>query len=196
MDPRLRLRAVLLPLLLAALAGCEPVVEPAPDRGPEVAHQVLGSAATVADDEGNEYTLVEGNVPPLVTTREVSRLIGASGGTLNLAGHTLTVPEGAVSVPTVFVLTIPPSGRVEVELQALVSTLSGLVDVGEEGFDRPVTLSLTYAWASNVTDPSTLKILHLREDGSAEPLPTTVDPTGKTVTARLHHFSRYCMAIS
>ena len=98
-------------------------------------------------------------------------------------------------LPTVFLLVVLPSGRVEVELQALVSNLFGVLSIGEQGFARPVSLSLSYAWASGVDDPQALKILHLRDEGGAEPLSTRVDPVGRTVTAELEHFSRYCMAI-
>lgn len=193
--------AQILPLFLTVLAGCESVVEPTPDRSfaPEVARQILETddadhRTTVSDDEGNEYTLIEALIPPIIPELHVSRIIDASGGTLSLAGHKLTVPANAVKVPTVFLMVVLPNGRVEVELQALVSTLFGVVSVGEEGFAEPVTLSLTYAWAANVESPDRLKILHLREDGTADPLPSTVNPTTRTVTAKLGHFSRYCMA--
>lgn len=197
MTRRWRPRATLLAVFLAALAGCEPVVEPTsePPFAPEVARQLLESDGTVLDEQGNDYTLVEGQLPTDVPTLSVSRLVDASGGSLRLAGHALTVPAGAVEAPTVFVLEVLPTGRVEVELRALVSSPFGTEDVGERGFDRPVSLTLSYAWARGVEDPGDLQILHLRDDGIAEPLATRVDPVGRTVTADLEHFSRYCMAI-
>lgn len=202
MSRRRRLGAVLLPLLAAVLSGCEPVMDPAPasELAPEAARRVLadGSLAaggTVLDEAGNEYTLVEGSLPSLLSSLHVSRLLDGSGGTLALAGHSLHVPAGAVRVPTLFVLVVLPDGKVEVELQALVSGLLGTVDVGAEGFARPVSLSLSFAGAKDVADPAELTILHLREDGLAEPLESRVDPATRTVTASLEHFSRYCMAI-
>ena len=149
------------------------------------------------DAQGNEYTLVEADTPSLdglLSSLYVSRLIGVSGGSLQLAGHSLSVSAGAVSTPTVFLMVVLPDGRVEVELLALASSLFGVVDVGEQGFAAPVTLSLSYAAATNVDDASRLTILHLREDGTAEAIPGTVDAASQTVTARLEHFSKYCMA--
>lgn len=190
---------LLLPLLAALLGGCEPTAQGARElpTAPEAPLQALeGEPRTATDEEGNEYTLVEGTLPLTLDRLHESEVIGVEGGSIQLAGHTLTVPAGAVDEPTLFVLGVLPSGYVEVELHAfLADPLQGLVDVGEQGFKRPVTLSLTYSWASGVDDPEKLLILHLREDGVAEPVPSTVDTESRTVVAQLEHFSRYCMAM-
>jgi hypothetical protein len=193
--------AVLLPLLAALLGGCEPVAESGRQlpTAPEASLQALDDERepwTVTDEEGNRYTLVQGTLPLSVKRPHESKVIGLEGGSIELAGHTLTVPEGAVVEPTLFVLGVLPNGYVQVELFALVANpLRGLINVGEQGFRRPVTLSLTYSWASGVDNPEDLLILHLREDRVAEPVPSTVDTGTRTVTAQLEHFSRYCMAM-
>lgn len=146
-------------------------------------------------DDGGDYTFIQENplfpLPPLT----VSQLIGVSGGTLNVMGHSLVVPAGAVSRPTLFTMTLPRLGYVEVELHATVTDLLGrLIDVGASGFDRPVTLSMTYARATNVDDPRDLVILHKLGNNKYEVIPSVLNQSTKRLTAQLEHFSGYCMA--
>src|SRR5690606_36534124 len=124
-------------------------------------------------------------------------LLGSDGGVLSLLNHVLTVPAGAVSEPTLFSMTVLQDGYVEVELTAtpksLLKRLLFWRKVEEVNFRVPVELSLSYANATNVTDPSRLKIMRVNPNGRHEILPSTVDLESKTVTADLDHFSRYCM---
>src|SRR5690606_21121475 len=104
----------------------------------------------------------------------------------------LTVPLGAVSQPTLFVLTVLPTGNVEVYLLGTRSTLLGLLNIGSLGFSEPVPVTLTYSRSTNVTDPSKLFVLRAKGlFGQPQPLPSTVDTVTQTVTADLDHFSRY-----
>lgn len=116
-------------------------------------------------------------------------VIGLDGGILTLQQHALVVPAGAVLVPTGFKMELIPNDHVMVDLGAYVLGQ----DVGEKGFEKPVTLTLSYANA-NVKDPSKLYILRYNENGQHEKLPSVVDPVKKTVSAQLDHFSKYCMA--
>jgi hypothetical protein len=131
----------------------------------------------------------------VVTT--LAKLLGSDGGVLALLNHVLTVPAGAVDEPTLFSMTVLQSGYVEVELTAtpksLLSRLFFWRKVEEVNFNVPVDLSLSYAKATNVTDPSRLKIMRVKPDGRHEILPSVVDTENKTVTAELDHFSRYCL---
>lgn len=142
------------------------------------------------------YTLVQDRLPLTLSVADLttSRLIGLAGGTVSLLGHSIFVPEGAVTTLTTFTITVLPTGYVEVSLLALVPDLFGsLTSVGEKGFNKPVRLSLTYARSPDKLDPSRLLILYV--DGTkVEELPSTVDKSGKTVSAELKHFSKYCMA--
>lgn len=141
---------------------------------------------------GTTYTRIEERAPG--TELSLSQIIGLQGGSVSLAGHTITVPFGAVTEPTLFTLELANNGYVEVELSAVVTDLLGrVIDVGSSGFEKPVTLSLTYARATNVTDPSRLKIVRLKSNGRHEVLPSTVQTGPLTVTATLDHFSRYAM---
>lgn len=185
----LRTPAALLTLCALLLTSCEPARVTAPRSAAPAP-----AGAEARSSEAGSYTLVEGTLPLGVDLR-VSEVIGLEGGTLRLAGHTLAVPAGAVSAPTLFSMAQLPGGLVEVEMLALRSTLAGtLLDVGEQGFAVPVTLTLTYAWADDVPDPARLLIVWRKPDGTLEPLPSRVDPETRTVTAELEHFSRYCLA--
>jgi hypothetical protein len=69
--------------------------------------------------------------------------------------------------------------------------------VGEQGFDRPVRLDLSYERATNVRRESRLVILRLNPAGMGEvheALPTTVATSRDRATVWLEHFSGYIMA--
>lgn len=51
-----------------------------------------------------------------------------------------------------------------------------------------VTFSLPSSWSAEG-----LKLYYIAEDGTTEAIPVTVDPTAKTVTATLTHFSTYAL---
>ncbi len=141
-----------------------------------------------------EYTLVKERLA-LPLDLDLSKIIGINGGSLSLLGHTITVPAGAVDRPVLFTLIVARPGYVEVELDATISGLFGrIIDVGGNGFDEPVDLTLSYSRATNVDDPSRLVILRRLPGGAIEEMPSTVDTQRKTVTAQLDHFSRYCLA--
>lgn len=63
------------------------------------------------------------------------------GGSLTLGGTTVSIPSGAVSVPQLFVLTIPASKYMEIEVHAdgLTSFL----------FNQPATISIDYSRCSD-----------------------------------------------
>lgn len=122
-----------------------------------------------------------------------AKLIGPAGGSISLNGHSIVVPSGAVSLPTLFTMVALTEGHIAVDLSAVAWLLGRLIDVGERGFSKQVTLTLSYANATGITDPSKLRIVHVNGSQS-EVLPTTVDTVNKTATAKLDHFSRYCLA--
>lgn len=158
---------------------------------------------TAEDADGNieSYTLVEEDgLLSSLTTLHVSELIGIDGGELTLLGHTLTVPAGAVDEPALFTLTVLADGYVHVDLMAVRLSLLGLIDIGAQGFDEPVEVTMTYERATNVPrrKQNDLVILRLNPDGFDavhEVMPAQVDKKSKTVTTWLDHFSGYCMAM-
>lgn len=124
---------------------------------------------------------------------DASAWIGSAGGTVSTAAYTLVVPLGAVSVNTKFVIEPVNDGTYAVQLRAYKQGLLGLVDVGEKGFKKPVTLKMSYANASGVTNEKKLIIVYLC-DGDAEVQATSIDTRKETVSAQLNHFSKYAMA--
>ena len=143
-----------------------------------------------------DYTPVRDLLPLSVSLSDLttSKLIGISGGTVTLLGHSINVPSGAVVTPSIFTIVVLSTGYVEVSLLELVpNLLGGLKSIGEYGFLKPVTLSLTYSRSPDPIDPSRLVILY-NNGTSVQPLATTVNTTTKTASAQLKHFSKYCLA--
>lgn len=184
--------AGMLLVLAAACDGSEPTTAPsAPPR-----------FSTLADVNGQAYVIAEGKYADRVVSE--SAIIDNEGGKIGVAGHQLTIPAGAVDRPTRFTITMSqersPSGNqlVKVDNTAYQQDAAGswTVNVGKEGFLKPLALRMTYNWATNVADPSALLILWDREDGTAEPYSTSVDTATKTITAQLTHFSIYAVGSS
>jgi hypothetical protein len=194
---RTSLRTLLVTTVLASslFAGCnlaDSESRPSPTEPQELLGGLLGG------NKVQDYTLVKA---PLISLSEVSisGLIGVQGGQITLLGHTLTVPAGAVDQPTLFALTVLPTGYIEVDLEAsLRSLLGGLLDVGGDGFLKPVPVTLSYAAGTNVSDPRRLVILRVNSllgYSKYEVMPSRVNLTGKTVSTELDHFSRYVIAM-
>lgn len=187
----LRRAAIAPALLLLALAGCEGAGSPVATLSP-------GSAASLLGATESGYTLVNDPLLPGVTSAfSTSALLGYSGGTLELLDHSLTVPRGALAKDALFTLTVLPTGYVEVDLLATVTTLTGVEDVGSKGFLKPVTVRLSYERATNVKDPSKLKVLRIKSllgYTNYEVLqPLRIDAKKKVVVVELDHFSRYTL---
>ena len=124
---------------------------------------------------------------------EKSAWIGSDGGSISTAAYTLTVPRGAVSTRTKFVVAPTNTGAYVINLEAYEQGLLGLVNVGKRGFKKPVLLTISYAKANGVTNTSKLGIVYLATPDQVEIQPTTIDTRDKDVTAQLSHFSKYAM---
>ena len=160
-----------------------------------------GSTTVTAVDQYGQVRKFELLREPLLSLNPgdltLSKLIGIHGGTISLLGHSIVVPAGAVDLPTLFTLSVLSTGYVQVDISALAPGMSGLVDVGEEGFNRPVRLVMTYERATNVKREDRLVILRLNPAGMDEvheALPTTVSASADKASAWLEHFSGYIMA--
>ena len=181
------LRSLYVLATAVSLASCERATELSAPSTPSA--DLLGGLLT---QPSYSFKLITESVIPPIDTR-ASALIGIGGGTVTLMGHTLSVPSGAVSVPTLFTVIALPNSYVDVELTATVTGLLGqIVDVGIFGFKKPVTLTMTYSRATNVTYPSRLFIAYAGANG-LERQASTVDTSKKTVSAKLYHFSKYMM---
>ena len=186
---------------LVTAAGCDNAEEMTAPRSAVTTIQ----RASVPADDGKIYTLVEGQLPAIVPS--VSRWIGKSGGTIYLFGpwkdgrptmHAVMVPEGAVSRPTLFTISVASTEFVKVDLRAQVLLKNGtLKDVGNLGFRKPVFLFLSYAWATNVDDPERLVILHDPENGNPHRRVggEVLFSFEEYIVAALGHFSKYAVAM-
>lgn len=119
--------------------------------------------------------------------------ITSEGGTVKTAAYTLTVPRGAVSTKTKFVVKPTNTGAYMLELDAYQQGLLGLVNVGAKGFKKPVLLTISYAKATGVTDAKSIVIVYVTTSVDGVIQSTTVDTRNKTVTSPLSHFSKYAM---
>lgn len=202
-------------LLALTVASCDHAADPiqpstALEQGGEpqellgILDPILNPDRTVqaVDQNGRiaTYTLVREPILNLdLGNLRVSALIGVDGGELSLLGHRIVVPRGAVDVPALFTMIVLPTGYVHVDVSALAGELlGGLLDIGGEGFSRPVRLDLSYERAVNVGNPRGLVILRLNPQGLGavhEALPSSVDRRRERVTVWLDHFSGYCMAM-
>ncbi|HEX6259790.1 MAG TPA: hypothetical protein VFZ51_03985, partial [Woeseiaceae bacterium] len=172
-------------LVLLAITSCS-------DQSPV---EPVADVVSLQAAYNSDFTWIEERSPFDLGGLSISGIIGLTGGVLRLGGHTLVVPPGAVTVPTLFTISLPLDPYVNVDLTATVQTLlGGLLNVGGRGFEKPVALGLTYKRATNVTDPSKLFIAYVPRYGAAEKLPSVVDQANKVVWAALPHFSKYCMA--
>lgn len=126
-----------------------------------------------------------------LTVGTVSATIGEYGGELKLGSkYKLTVPAGAVSAPTVFSMSKLDGDHARFSLTATRGLIPN--NVGEAGFAKPLTLSVSYAGVENLpSDLSALKVFWLKTDGSSEAQPSVVDVTGQRVDGELTHFSDY-----
>jgi hypothetical protein len=124
-------------------------------------------------------------------------LISSDGGSVTSGAHSISVPNGAVNKSTTFSITALDEGYVEVYLTAIENAGSAdEVNVGAQGFanGKTVTLTLSYAEAADVTDPTKLVIVRYLADGELQTLPVTHDAANQTISAQLGHFSKYAMA--
>src|SRR5205807_2266442 len=110
--------------------------------------------------------------------------IGPAGGVIHVGPHTLVIPAGALDVP-VTITAVAPSDTVN----AVRFEPQGLV------FDRPASLTMSYANCSAVDQVFPRRIAYTTDDLQILNLLLSVnDFASKTVTAPLRHSSDYAIA--
>jgi hypothetical protein len=160
----------------------------------------------VPGSDGKAYTLVSGELK--TTTRQASAWIDREGGMVFITGDSVNgkpqmwgvyVPKNAVRRPTLFCVRMVGNFHAQVMLTAHEQDRKGnWINVGKDGFREPVYLLMTYAYATNVVDPSTLTILYDPENGGAfQPTKSFryLLENNEFVIAELSHFSKYAMAM-
>ena len=126
------------------------------------------------------------NYLPRVGTLVADPLLG---GTLTLSGTKVTIPAGAVSSVTTFLVTIPASQYMEVDVaaQGLTSFL----------FNTPVTISIDYSRCNSPkADNRVLEAWHINTVTNAllEDMNGTDDKVARKVTFTTGHLSGYALA--
>lgn len=113
--------------------------------------------------------------------------VGPLGGLLSVAGHSISIPAGAVLAPTLFTIEVPQSDIAEVEIHA--------VGVEHFLFEVPVTVTMSYA-GCNASENSQLSVWYIdratRE--RLEYMGGSVDRSARTVTFTTGHLSGYAIA--
>ena len=126
---------------------------------------------------------------PPAAADSVSGIIGALGGTLQLGGTSVVIPQNAVLTPTAFTLTVPASRMVKISVKA--------AGTDHYVFLQPVLVTIDYgrcASGLSVLDP--LTAWHIDEDTNA-PLENMLGVDLRllhTVTFYTGHLSGYAVA--
>src|ERR1041384_2410760 len=122
-----RARYVVVASVFAILAACESgVVAPTSvAHGPLPAHSDAVAAPTLL------------LACPTTESQRITGVVGLLGGVLSLGGTSIDIPAGAVSLPTLFEIVVPPSPYMEVEIHA-VGLTSFL-------FHKPASITLDYS---------------------------------------------------
>lgn len=178
-------------LITPLLASCDTIADPS--SAPPSVERQAGLLGGLIDTTVNLLGAVVGilvggedaNAP------EVTKWIGKDGGTLETGAYTLIVPKGAVSNSTLFGIAPANDGRYATELSATRD--GGRIDVGANGFNKPVTLIFSYEGADNLKDPLKLMVVYVAVDGNLVPQPTIIDTNKKIVSSKLDHFSKYAL---
>jgi hypothetical protein len=157
----------------------------------------LSENALVGPGEKSDVLIIETDENGFTRAREtdpavgvVTAVIDQYGGSLNIGNHVLTVPAGAVDAPTTFTMTKLVD---EIEV-GLTATRVLTNDIGRQGFNVPLRLSLSYANAAEVpADVNALKVAWVKANGELEVQNSYVDASGDAVIGELNHFTAYAL---
>lgn len=173
----------LLVVAVFALAAC---------NEPEVTG--IGPADSIAESAGDGTAGTPARTPRLVRcpTRlgaTTTSIVGPLGGVLELRGSSITLPLGAVTVPTLMRLTVPPSRFMQVDITAN--------DLPTFLFETPVTVTIDYSrcrWSGSRR--GTLTVWHIDPDTKAllENMGGTDDRARRRITFTTGHLSSYAIA--
>jgi hypothetical protein len=124
---------------------------------------------------------------PVKHSRSRTDVIDARGGSLQLEGHSIDIPAGAVSAPTAFTISVPASLHLEVDVSA-----AGNVHYR---FAKPVVMTISYKRCAR-QDPASLTVWYIDQaTGSPiEPMPGVDDKRRRSITFLTDHLSGYAIA--
>ena len=126
---------------------------------------------------------------PTTETATTTAVVTPLGGLLSVAGTSVSIPAGAVTVPTTITVTVPASQYMEIDVTAL--------GVEHFIFAAPVTVTVSYARCDmRRTDRAPLYAYHINSITKKllERMPSVDDKTARTVTFTTGHLSGYALA--
>ena len=171
-------RTFLRVIALAAIAGAAACSEPVTS--------VLSARHSVANATTTGSVLVE---CPTDQSTSASALVTPLGGVVTAGGTSISVPAGAVLVPTTITVTVPASQYMEVDITA---------DGAEHfTFQTPVTVSVSYARCTRDNiNKEALEAWYIDSNTKAllQNMGGTDDKTARTVTFVTDHLSGYAVA--
>ncbi|HEX6133444.1 MAG TPA: hypothetical protein VFZ24_05760 [Longimicrobiales bacterium] len=126
---------------------------------------------------------------PTDVTTTVTKTLGTFGGSIEVGGHRVDLPLGAVRRPTQFTVTIPASRFVEVHITA----------DGQHGFrfyeTAAITISYERCTRSNITDePLAAWKIDPATQALLKPMGGSVDHDTRRVTFSTDSLSAYAIA--
>lgn len=124
------------------------------------------------------------------TVGTVTGTFDEDGGVLMLGEHKLIIPAGAVDREVVFKMR-KSSSALKFDLTATSKGSIFTNNIGSQGFDKPVKLSISYDGA-NVGDPTVFEVAWLKLLGN-EVQPSTIDEESHAIVGELDHFSDYAL---
>jgi hypothetical protein len=121
---------------------------------------------------------------PASSTTSAEAVIGTAGGRVEIDGHALVVPAGAVRKDTRFVLTVPASPVLE-------------IDVSADGrrafrFHEPVQVRISYARCAEA--PAGDLVGRWIDGGTRLDMPTVHDAATQSIVITTEHLSGYAIA--
>ena len=126
---------------------------------------------------------------PSSESHSSSVLVTPLGGSVTAGGSTISIPAGAVLVPTTITVTVPASQYMEVDI-----TANGAEHFS---FHAPVTVSVSYARCTRSDldkDPLSVWYIDSQTKALLQNMGGTDDKTARIVTFVTDHLSGYAVA--
>lgn len=151
---------------------------------------VLGTTGGCLELTGNRIEQPKLLVCPSNETFSASSLIDPLlGGVVSVAGSSISVPPGALALPSVVALTVPAANTVEVD--------ASVVGVEHAVFGEPVSVTIDYSRCGQSSiDNRRLSVWYLDPITGApiENMHGTDDRPNRKITFTTDHFSGYAIA--
>ena len=167
--------------LAATMAACDSVSQ---------VTDVVETAPAFSNGGKKMQELLKLHTPAVGETGSIT--VNSQGGTLTVGGHTLYIPDKAVTKQTLFMMTVMPGDYIHVDLKAFARDGTPITT-----FKIPLWLGLSYAGAAGAADRH-LTVTYLVDgtvDGATENVASFMHPIRQMVFGQIKHFSSYSAAI-